>query len=342
MELSAFDLVRLGGASLVGGLFGAIAQRSRFCLLAAVANARLFGDLRQIGAFLAAVGVGVGLTQALELGGFVDVAASGYRAAPLDWAGAILGGVVFGVGTALAGGCAGRTLVGAAEGNGGYAIALAAFALGAWLAAYGALEPARIALSRATAAALAGGDAGLPAMLGIGSAPVAVAVAIPALAAAIAIARRTDAFALAWAGAAIGAVAALGWLASAAGDEFGSARPDSLSFSGGLARIVLLAGGARLGSGQFGVAIVIGTLAGAAASAALSRSWRWVTPTAGQGLRSAAGGALMGIGAAFAGGCNVGHGITGLSALSLKSALVVMAIGMGILVTIGWFERRAR
>jgi uncharacterized membrane protein YedE/YeeE len=339
--LSSPDLIPIGGAALAGAAFGVTVQRSRFCLLAAVANARLFGDWRQLGAFLAALGVAVALSQALAAAGVVNLAESSYRASPLDWAGALAGGTVFGVGTVLAGGCAGRTLVGAAEGNGGYLVALVTFALGAWMAAYGWLEPARLALIRATAAPLADGDAGVPAILGVPPLIVAIPVALAALLAAAAIARRAGSQALACAGAVVGVLAALGWWASVSRDEFAAARPDSLSFSGGLARIVLLLGGKQLGSGGFGVALVLGAIAGAAASALASRTWRWILPPPGQMLRSAAGGLLMGVGAAFAGGCNIGHGITGLSALSFKSVLVVVAIGAGILPTLAWFERRA-
>ena len=46
-------------------------------------------------------------------------------------------------------------------------------------------------------------------------------------------------------------------------------------------------------------------------------------------VKQLAGGILMGFGAATAGGCNIGHGLTGLGALSTASLLAILFILLG-------------
>ena len=47
----------------------------------------------------------------------------------------------------------------------------------------------------------------------------------------------------------------------------------------------------------------------------------------------------MGIGGSLAAGCNIGHGITGLSALSIKSALATVAILTGMRLGLAWLTK---
>ncbi len=50
-----------GGGLLLGFLFGAAAQRSRFCMVAAVSNLALMRDYRQVHAWLATLGIALGI-----------------------------------------------------------------------------------------------------------------------------------------------------------------------------------------------------------------------------------------------------------------------------------------
>jgi uncharacterized protein len=78
------------------------------------------------------------------------------------------------------------------------------------------------------------------------------------------------------------------------------------------------------------VTTVAGVLAGAAAAAFLSGSFR-LEAFAGPGsmLRAIAGGVLMGIGGALALGCSIGQGLSGLSTLALPSFLAAAGILAG-------------
>jgi uncharacterized protein len=147
----SFNLTLVAGGLILGLIFGGVIQRSRLCMMAAVSNQVLMGDRRQIDAYLVAVAIAVLGTQAIESGGWVVIAESSYRGARIDWLGTSLGGLMFGFGTTLAGGCAARILVGAAEGSGGALLALLAFALAATATQFGALEPVRVWVLSATA-----------------------------------------------------------------------------------------------------------------------------------------------------------------------------------------------
>lgn len=88
---------------VLGLIFGAVAQRSRFCLVAAVSNFTLMRDYRQLHAYLAALGVAVAGTAVLEWTQLVAISETAYRLPSLNWLGALGGGLLFGIGAMLAG-----------------------------------------------------------------------------------------------------------------------------------------------------------------------------------------------------------------------------------------------
>jgi hypothetical protein len=66
--LQEMDLWLIGGGLLLGLMLCIVAQRSRFCLMAALSNLVLMRDYRQLHAYLAALTVailGTGLLEAL-------------------------------------------------------------------------------------------------------------------------------------------------------------------------------------------------------------------------------------------------------------------------------------
>lgn len=333
----------IGGGLMLGMLFGAIVQRSRFCVLAAVSNWVLMRDLRQAHGYLAAVAVGVVGTTALDMTAMVPVGESIYRGARLDWLGTLGGGAAFGVGVALAGGCAGRLLVRAAEGGCGALIALVAVGASAAFCAYGAMVPLRTGLAEATAIPLASGDVSVTTLLGL---PFWIAPAVVAGGAILAIAtgmRRHASGGMVLAGAVIGALVIGGWCVTGylARDEFEMAvhRPASLAFAGPLAQAMrYIATGETTGNG-FPLALMGGALAGAVLSAALRGNFRWTLPAVAELPRVVLGGGLMGIGAVFAGGCNIGQGLSGVSTLSVTSLLAVTGMAFGMRLGLGWLMR---
>lgn len=340
----AFNPTLVAGGLALGLIFGAIVQRSRLCMMAAVSNRLLMGDRRQIDAYLVAVAVAILGTQALDSGGWVAIAESSYRSARIDWVGATLGGLMFGFGTTLAGGCAARILVGAAEGSGGALLALLAFALAATATQFGAIEPVRLWLTSATAVESAPGASSISTLLGMPHWVLAALVAGACLARVALAARADRSPGLLAAGAAVGALVVAGWWITGylARDEFSALRPASLTFSGPVARAseYLLAG---RGSGSgFDVSLAAGVLGGAWVSSLLARRYRWVPPDPGHVLHALAGGTLMGVGAILAGGCNIGQGLSGMSTLSVGSLIAVVGIVLGMGLGIAWLDRTER
>ncbi|MGD8527040.1 MAG: YeeE/YedE thiosulfate transporter family protein, partial [Thioalkalispiraceae bacterium] len=107
----------VGGGLAVGAVFAILVQRFRFCLVAGTSNLLLIKDSRQAMAFAAALLVAITGTQLLEMLDIVAIGDAAYRNSQLDWFGAAVGGIIFGVGATLAGGCAARTVVRSMEGS---------------------------------------------------------------------------------------------------------------------------------------------------------------------------------------------------------------------------------
>ena len=328
------------GGLAIGMLFGIVVQRSRFCMVAAVSNVVLMRDYRQLHAYLAAIAVAVVGTQILELGGWVMVGDSGYRNPSFDWSGLLFGGLIFGFGSMLAGGCAGRTVVRTGEGNLGALITLLAFGLAAAATYYGVLEPMRAWLFGVTATVLPTEDASLANMLGL---PVGVVPTLVLIGAGIVIGllgRDTRSPSMILAGAAVGVLIIGGWWITGylAQDGFGTQTPASLTFAAPLAKttVYLTTGDS---SGQiFALTLLGGTLLGGMLSALLTRSFRWVVPDSGHLAHLLIGGSFMGIGAIMAGGCNIGQGLSGISTTSVKALIAVLAIISGMRIGIAWLQ----
>ncbi|MBI4444545.1 MAG: YeeE/YedE family protein [Acidobacteria bacterium] len=115
------------GVLLVFGLIlGIILQRSRFCLVRAFREPFLTGESRMTQA--AALSVGVSML------GFSILKSAGHRSLesfvfPAFWEGSFLGGIVFGIGMVLAGGCGVGALWRAGEGHVKLLFTTIAFAL---------------------------------------------------------------------------------------------------------------------------------------------------------------------------------------------------------------------
>ncbi|MFN2468692.1 MAG: YeeE/YedE thiosulfate transporter family protein, partial [Gaiellaceae bacterium] len=86
--------------------------------------------------------------------------------------------------------------------------------------------------------------------------------------------------------------------------------------------------------GDFGRLSFLAFLAtGVVVGAALALRGPLRIPDRPRALRALAGGVLMGLGANAAHGCNIGHGLTGLSLLSLGSLLATALMAAGALLT---------
>ena len=122
-----------------------------------------------------------------------------------------------------------------------------------------------------------------------------------------------------------------------------TARPESFTFIGPAANTLELLQvwtekSARV---TFGVAVVLGTLAGSFAYSMVKRRFHWESFASVSDTRNhVVGGVLMGFGGVTAMGCTIGQGITGVSTLALGSIVVFFSIIAGAALTMKIQYRR--
>lgn len=345
-------------ALAVGGLaigmgFGALVYRTNFCTMGALSDLRTFGDSRRLKAWLLAIAVATLGTQILAVTGVLAIEKSMYAAPTLNWFSHALGGLMFGTGMVLAGGCASRNLARAGGGDLRSALTLIVTGLFAYMTIGGILGPARAAIEQSTALALPAAGQHLGAMLGgrfdldptLAGLGAGAALALVIAAACFADrAFRSSPLNIA-AGCGIGALIVTGWaLTGLAFDEMSDrpVAPISLTFIRPAGDTLDWLGRyTALGLPGFGVATVIGTVLGAFIAAWTMGRFRLVafSDTA-DTVRNLSGAALMGIGGVLALGCTVGQGITGASTLSVGSFITLGAIVAGGYLGLGLLERQ--
>jgi len=128
---------------ITGLIFGVSAQRSRFCLRAATvefAQGRLDD---KVTVWFLTFSTAVVWVQLASIMGLMNPADARMMAVPGSWSGAIIGGLIFGVGMVLARGCSGRLLVLASTGNLRSLVSGLVFAVVAQMSLKGWLAPVR-------------------------------------------------------------------------------------------------------------------------------------------------------------------------------------------------------
>ena len=332
----------VGGGLAVGAVFAIALQRFRFCLVAAISNLLLIKDSRQVLAFAAALLVAITGTQLLEMMEIVTIADSFYRDNTLDWFGAAVGGLVFGIGAALAGGCVARTLVRTMEGSIHSLIALVSFAVVAAIVQFGFLESFRVDLTHATSIELTT-DAGIASLLSL---PPWLVLAVVVAGLLLFIytnwQRSPDNIMLA-VGFIVGGLVVFSWYVTGvlAQDEFMPGRPSAMTMAGPLTRFGYFLISWRLPVLSFAISFVISTAVVCLLLALATRQFKIAAPTKGMVKMALLGGALMGLGATMAYGCNIGQGLSGISTLSMESLIAVVGMVAGISAVTKWMEKYA-
>lgn len=362
--VSASTIVWLAFA--IGTVFGYAGSRSNFCTMGAVSDIVSMGDWTRMRMWALASAVAILGTASLQALGLFDASKSIYTSSRLIWLSHLVGGLCFGIGMTLASGCGSKTLIRIGGGNLKSIVVFVFVAIGAsmtlrglfgvWRVHY--LDPVAIQLPHAQ---------NMPAFLAAAGVEPGVALLLSAALAggglaAWALARRE-----AWranvllGGLVIGATVIAGWYVTAhvgyvaehpetleeAFIATNSGRAESLTFVGPYAYTLELL---QLWSDSsrtltFGIASALGVIAGLAAHALVSRSFRIESfRDSGDLLRHMGGGLLMGFGGVTALGCTIGQGVTGLSTLALGAVLSTAAIITGSALTLKlqyWLMMRA-
>ncbi len=358
----------VGSGFVIAFVFGLVAAKSNFCTMGALADIVNMGHWGRMRMWLLAAAVAIAGTALLSYSGQVDLSKSVAQRPSLPWLSLALGGLLFGVGMTLAGGCANKNLVRAGGGSVRSLVVLTFVAIASYMTLKGLfghwrarwLDPLRIDLGARgwadqgldTALAQATGIDPKAALLGV-----AAAIAL-ALAAFVFKDRRFRAN-----GVQVGSAIVLGLLVVAGWYVTGhlgfGENPDtlenmffatntrtleSLSFVAPLAytlELMMLWTDASLRL-TFGIASVLGVAAGSLAYALASAKFRWEGFASVADLRNQlAGAVLMGFGGVTALGCTIGQGLSGLSTLAIGSFLAVGGIVAGSVATLKWMLRQA-
>ena len=317
-------VLEIGGGVVLGTALGWVLQRGGFCMNSAFRSILFEKDKSLLRAWLLVLLINIPAVALLQ-----DLGILYPQTAPLFWPALIAGGLVFGIGMVMAGGCASGTYYRAGRGMLGSWAALLGFLVGTAAMDGGALFGIQRAM-REPVIDIQGREATLFNLTGletgIGRWLLIAAVLIPIV---VYLSKAPQQkFLIGWGwrktGTLVGLLALAVWLLSAAvGRDFG------LSFtqpSTALGRLIISGDGSGVGLPLY---ILLGVPLGAYFSAAVKGEAAWRAPDAKTLVRQSGGGLTMGLGASLAGGCNIGHGITGIATLGLGSMLGVFSIMAG-------------
>jgi uncharacterized membrane protein YedE/YeeE len=99
------------GGFVLAFIFGAVANRSNFCIMGAISDVVNMGHWGRVRMWLLAIAVAIIGASLLQHFALVDLSKSLYQRPTLSWLSLIVGGVCFGFGMTLSGGCANKNLI---------------------------------------------------------------------------------------------------------------------------------------------------------------------------------------------------------------------------------------
>ena len=346
-----------GGAFLLAFIFGAVGNRTHFCTMGAVSDWVNMGDLSRMRMWLLAIAVALIGTSALTLAGVIDPAKSIYPGPNFTWLSYVVGGLLFGVGMTLGSGCGSKTLIRIGAGNLKSVIVYVFLGIAAYMTLKGLLGAFRAGvLEKATLTLPQGQD--LPALLGVNRAILAALIGGALIVFVYWSKAFRSSFDYTLGGVVTGLVVVGGWYVSGvlghvaedpstlqeAFVATNTGRMESFSFVSPLAYTLeyLMFWTDKSRIVTYGIASAAGVIAGSAAYALATRTFRW------EGFRDAedtanhiVGGMFMGFGGITALGCTIGQGITGFSTLALGSIITFVCIVIGSAATMKYQYWRA-
>jgi uncharacterized membrane protein YedE/YeeE len=370
MDEAARDLSSLvvGGGLALGFVFGAIANRANFCTMGAVSDVVNMGHWGRMRMWLLAIAVAIIGANLLFHAGLIDLTKSIYQRPSLNWLSLLLGGVVFGVGMSLAGGCANKNLIRVGGGSVRALVVLTFLGISAYMTLKGLfgqwrasfLDPVSIDLGKMgmadqSLASVVGKATGLDTGTAL---MVTLWVVGLALVAFVFKDKRFRANATQWsAGIVLGAIVAAGWYLT--GHLGFGENPETLEevfFATNTRTLESMSFVAPTAFGlellmlwtdkslrvSFGIATALGVVLGSLAWALKAKTFRWEGFASFDDLRNQLIGAvLMGFGGVTAMGCTVGQGMTGVSTLAIGSFLALAGIIAGSAATLKYITWRA-
>ncbi|XHS76388.1 YeeE/YedE family protein [Burkholderiaceae bacterium UC74_6] len=341
-------------------IMGAVAQRTHFCTMGAVADIVNMGSWARMRMWVLAMGVAMVGFNAMVALGWIDAGKSIYATPRFLWLSNIVGGLMFGWGMVMASGCGSKTLVRMGAGNLKSLIVFIVMGVTAFATLKGITAVVRVNTVDAVNAQLGTGQ-DLPSLL-------APAVGMTKGQLALLLGGVLGAALIVWAlmreegrtgdvlvgGIVTGAVIASVWwvgghLGHVAEDPntleevfVGAAareRMEALSFVSPVANTLdwLLFFSDKSKALNIGIVAVFGMIAGSGVYALATKAFRWESFRTTEDLAMhMIGAVLMGVGGVTALGCTIGQGLSGLSTLSIGSFIALASIIVGAWGCLRW------
>ena len=318
----------------IGLMFGALAQRSRFCFRAVAIETSRGEAGPKLAVWLIAFAAAIAVTQGLIVAGYLDVKEARQLAGQGSISGTVIGGLMFGVGMIMARGCASRLLVLSATGNLRALVSGLILTLVAQASLRGVLSPAREAIGALWT--IDGGSRGVLDATGLGNgAGLSVGLVLLAIGLWLAVRNRVGVWSRVGAFG-VGVMIAASWLATYLISQlsFEPVTVKSISFTGPSADTLMgLINAPSIPLG-FDVGLIPGVFAGSFVASLLARDFKLEGYHGGQSMaRYITGAALMGFGSMLAGGCAVGAAVTGSTVFALTGFLALVSMWLGAAVT---------
>jgi uncharacterized membrane protein YedE/YeeE len=352
---------------LVAAALGAAMHKTRFCTMGGVSDWVNMGHTGRLGAWFFAIAIATGGVLLLEAASVIAIqnqtlgaSFPPYRTAQFAWLRYLVGGLLFGIGMTLAGGCGSRTIVrvggGSLKSLTVLVVASVVSYLMLWTELYQkaflvwvaptTLNLARWGIPSQELGALAGGVSGFNYPLALhfvfGATLVAVVLFL--------VLRQRD-FRSDWnnvlGGAAVGVAIVAGWLITAgplsnAWGEYAlfaseppiRVAPQSFTFISPMGDAVNYLLRPSFSLVSFGLVSMMGVILGSLLYALAAGKFRfeWFG-SASDFVNHVVGAVLLGVGGVLAMGCSIGQGITGVSTLALGSMLALAAMIFGAALT---------
>ena len=338
-----------GGAFVLAFIFGAVGNKTHFCTMGAVSDWVNMGDTNRLRMWLLAMAVALLGASALHVAGVVDLSKSIYPSPNFTWLSYLVGGFLFGVGMTLGSGCGSKTLIRVGAGNLKSLVVYIFLGIAAYMTLRGLFGAFRVGVLEKASMTLPSGQ-DLPALFGISRVLLAALIGGAMLVFIYSSRQFRASFDYTLGGVVTGLVVVGGWYVSGhighvaedpntlqeAFVATNTGRMESFSFVAPFAftleYLMLWTDKSKIIT--YGIASAAGVVAGSAAYALATRTFRW------EGFRDAedtanhiVGGMLMGFGGITALGCTIGQAISGFSTLALGSIITFIAIVAGSAAT---------
>jgi uncharacterized protein len=338
-----------------GIIFGATANKVNFCTMGALSDIVFMEDYSRFRSWLLAMAIAIIGSQTLHIMGMIDLYESIYQTTNLGWLGAIIGGLVFGFGMTMAGGCANKNLVRIGGGNLKSVIVVIVMGIFGYMTLRGLIGLARVELEAISNIDLS--ESGLASQgmvdmvaMAVGSEAEALRLGFTAVFAGVLLvycfkdADFRSSTTNIVGGLIIGALVPLGWwITGVLGfDDFEPLPLFSFTFvspAGESIQYLMTFTGATI---NFGIATVGGVIAGSFLMAITSKSFHIEAfSDTNDMIRHLFGAAIMGVGGILSLGCTIGQGLTGISTLALGSLITLISIILGGLIGLKYMEEES-